>query len=202
MADKDDPRQKGFGIALRPDPARNQGRRGIPGPPPAKPSIAQPAPEQPQPEPAAVATPLIEPGQNEAAGRGSTAGPKTLKGAQRLLGTARHNMRYVQFQATPAVSDLLTKRAEEEDLVLGEVVMAALRAMDTPPPTHPVVRRRRRSAAAVRRSILVRPEEAEEIGALADRLGYSPSALIRIALERYLLGQGPTEGMSRLSLPH
>jgi hypothetical protein len=96
-------------------------------------------------------------------------------------------MRYVQFQVSPVVSDLLTRRAEGEDVVLGEVVMDALRHLEMHP--LPVVssRRRRRSSSAARRSILVRPQEADEISAMADRLGYTPSALIRTALEHYLV---------------
>lgn len=95
-------------------------------------------------------------------------------------------MRYIQFQVTPAVSDLLSKRADDEDLVLGEVVMDALRAFGAHPAVRPQGRRRRRSSTAVRRSILVRPDEADNVRAMADRLDYTPSALIRTALEHYL----------------
>ena len=48
------------------------------------------------------------------------------------------------------------------------------------------VRRRRKGSTALRRSVLVRPAEAEEIKMSADQLGYTPSALIRAALEQYL----------------
>ncbi len=95
-------------------------------------------------------------------------------------------MRYVQFQIGPIVSELLTKRADDEDVVLGEVVMDALRAYDTHPVTATPARRRRRSATSVRRSVLIRPEEADDIKAMADRHGQTSSALIRAALEQYL----------------
>jgi hypothetical protein len=96
-------------------------------------------------------------------------------------------MRYVQFQVSPVVSDLLTSRAQQEDVVLGEVVMDALRHLEMHPIPPVPGRRRRRSSTAARRSILVRPQEADDISAMAGRLGYTPSALIRTALEHYLL---------------
>lgn len=102
------------------------------------------------------------------------------------LGVQRHNMRYVQFQVSPALSDLLTARAEAEDVVLGEVVMDALRAFDAHPKGASTPRRRRRSNVTVRRSILVRPEEADQIKAIADQYGEKPSGLIRRSLELYL----------------
>lgn len=98
----------------------------------------------------------------------------------------RHNMRYVQFQVSPVISDLLTARAEQEDVVLGEVVLDALRSFEARPPVHSVRRRQRRPSTAARRSVLVRPDEADEIQTLATQLGYTPSALIRASLEAYL----------------
>ena len=39
-------------------------------------------------------------------------------------------MRYVQFQVAPHLSDLLSARAEQEDVVLGQVVIDAVRKFD------------------------------------------------------------------------
>lgn len=95
-------------------------------------------------------------------------------------------MRYVQFQVSPMISDLLTARAEQEDVVLGEIVLAAVRSFEQHAPVGSTPRRRRRASTTARRSVLIRPEEADEIQALAARVGYTPSALIRAALEEYL----------------
>jgi len=201
MAEADiDPRHKGFSeFSLRPstvsadDPQDLPSRRGIAGPPPPKPTVeapelpAVPADETVEPPPSAPAVDV----EWETVEPDAAAPPqvrRTDKPAEpRQLGVQRHHMRYVQFQASPTISDLLTARAEEEDVVLGEIVMDALRHLKTQPTPERSSRRRRRSAAgSVRRSVLIRPEEADEIRLMADDLGYTPSALIRTALELYL----------------
>jgi hypothetical protein len=97
-------------------------------------------------------------------------------------------MRYVQFQVSPALSELLTQRANEEDLVLAEIVMDALGAFTDRPASPTQRRRRRRSASApVRRFALVSASEAEEVQKMAERFELTPSALIRAALENYLM---------------
>jgi hypothetical protein len=79
---------------------------------------------------------------------------------------------------------LLDERSRAEDLVLAEVVMDALHAIGD---QRPSLRRRRRTAIApVRRQIVVRDAEAEEIQALADKHSLTASALIRWALELHL----------------
>jgi hypothetical protein len=83
------------------------------------------------------------------------------------------------------VSDLFSQRAEREDVVLGEIAMDAVRTFARQPQTTDG-RRRRRSATAVRRSVLLRPEEADEVREAARRAKLPSSALIRTALERYL----------------
>lgn len=198
-----DPRHKGFsGFALRPapqPPAETSEplppRRGIAGAPPPKPTLTTPdlppaREENVPPVPtAAIAAPLDllreTTGPATPLSRGERQ-PKEPTGP-RPLGVPRHHMRYVQFQVSPVISDLLTTRAQAEDLVLGEVVMDALRHLEAHPAPGSSGRRRRRAGTSARRSILVRPQEADEIRSMAERLGYTPSGLIRNALEHYLL---------------
>jgi hypothetical protein len=195
-----DPRHKGFaGFSLRPS-ARPQAetpevqppRRGITGPPPPKPTI--PLADLPASRP--VRAPALSSAESPIEREPEVQNPASLppKGGlpkepsrTRLLGVQRHHMRYVQFQVSPVISDLLTKRAQEEDIVLGEVVMDALRHLQAHPTSASAGRRRRRAGTSARRSILVRPQEAEEIGSMAEQFEYTPSALIRRALEVYLL---------------
>jgi hypothetical protein len=104
---------------------------------------------------------------------------------ERQLGTQRHRMRYVQFQLTAELSERLTSRAEAEDVVLGEVLMDAVRAHGERSADEPR-RRRRREPVAVRRQVLLRPEEADRIAEFAGRSGETPSALIRRCLVEHL----------------
>lgn len=76
-------------------------------------------------------------------------------------------------------------RASTEGVVLGEVVMDAVRAYGDRPAEEPR-RRRRRESVAVRRSVLLRPEEANRIAEVAERCEETPSALIRRCLELHL----------------
>jgi hypothetical protein len=185
-----DPRRRGFAAPVRPvKPDPPPTRRGIAGPPPSKPVTApvldaedEPtAPESPKPSATGPVTVLPAP----AALRAGQPSPGAEQ-AKPVLGVQRHNMRYVQFQLSPVLSDLLTARAEAEDVVLGEVVMDALRAFDAQPKAAPTRRRRRRSNVGVRRSILVRPDEANQIKEMADQYGEKPSGMIRRCLEAYL----------------
>lgn len=103
------------------------------------------------------------------------------------FGSPRGNLREVQFYISPQLSDALTARADHEDLVLAEVVMAAVR--DLPRDEHPgVPLRQRRRGMSVRRAAVVRPNEADQVHDIATELGITTSALIRSALERYLAG--------------
>jgi hypothetical protein len=189
-----DPRHRGFAAAVRPPaPESTQPRRGIAGPPPSTPVITNIPPLDDEPTPASPTR--TEPASARPGRLADTLGSQHLLSVRTHpehdrgrggLGVQRHNMRYVQFQVTPAISDLLTDRAETEDVVLGEVVMDALRAFDTKPTTATTFRRRRRGKTTVRRSILVRPEEADQIKTMADKHALTPSGLIRRSLEQYL----------------
>ncbi len=194
MADQTDPRQRGFAaFSIKPSkpPAASPPRRGIASAPPPKPSSLEPGPSTIPPSGAPTyqvestsdtADHLSE--QLASTIRSHPVAPRST--TQATLGTPRNHMRYVQFQVPPALSELLTRRAAEEDLVLGEVVMDALRAFDSYADATVGIRRRRRASTSVRRSALVRPSEADEIKAMADRLALTPSALIRTALDVYL----------------
>lgn len=175
----EDPRHRGFASFQVGSGNVTPARRGIAAPPPKKPE--------------AITTPATERNGDDLGDRRLTARPVRQLGfpnqedpEQRILGTPRHRMRYIQFQVSSSLSDLLSKRAAEEDVVLGEVVMEAVRSFNVPKP-EVVLRRRRRSAMVpVRRQVLVRVTEAEEVQTLAEQFRLTPSALIRSALEEYL----------------
>jgi hypothetical protein len=101
-------------------------------------------------------------------------------------GAPKEPSRYIQFQVAAHVSDLLDRRADEDDLVLGEVVMDAIRAFNASGPPAGTARRRRRTRNPVRRSVLVRSGEAREVETVAAQHGLSQSGLVRTALESYL----------------
>lgn len=189
-----DPRRRGFSAPLRPvQPAQTVARRGITGPPPPKPvTPAAPAPDDEStgarpawqhPAESVTSSALVTPSPPASP---VTQPPSRVEDTRTRLGVQRHNMRYVQFQVSPVLSDLLTARAEAEDVVLGEVVMDALRAFEAQSKPAVTLRRRRRSNVTVRRSILVRPEEADQIKAMANQYSEKPSGLIRRSLESYL----------------
>lgn len=197
MSEQSDPRQRGFtAFSLQPSqapapderPARPE-LRGIAGPPPSKPKVPPSHPEDNQDKPAGGNS-----ASSQATPKPRPASPQALDvqsrlnnlGTSRTLGSPRHHMRYVQFQVAPSLSDLLSARAEQEDVVLGQVVIDAVRKFDALSDTATSQRRRRRRTSAVRRSVLVRPVEADEIQAIAERHDFPPSALIRMALESYL----------------
>lgn len=95
----------------------------------------------------------------------------------------------MQIQLTPKMSEHLTTRAQTEGVVLGEVVMEAVRSYG-PQPVDDPRRKRRQEAVAVRRSVLLRPEEANLIAEVAEQSAETPSALIRRCLERHLAPSG------------
>jgi hypothetical protein len=189
-----DPRQRGFAaFSPRPQPADSgepagtaaPPRRGIAGPPPPKPAPAPPR-AVPDDDKTSDSTPQEEGRSPTPSEPAPTRARRTSDARQTApLGSPRHNLRYVQFQCSPVVSDLFTQRAEREDVVLGEIAMDAVRTFARQPQTTDG-RRRRRSATAVRRSVLLRPEEADEVREAARRAKLPSSALIRTALERYL----------------
>ena len=198
MAETTDPRQRGFAaFSPRPQPVDSDEpgtaappRRGIAGPPPPKPASSPPlsVPDDDNtsdPSPQEEVRPSPDPRELAAVAVSARARRTSDTRPAPPLGSPRHNLRYVQFQCSPVVSDLFTERAEREDLVLGEIVMDAVRTFTRQPqPTDG--RRRRRSATAVRRSVLLRPEEADEVREAARKAKLPSSALIRTALERYL----------------
>jgi tetrahydromethanopterin S-methyltransferase subunit G len=103
----------------------------------------------------------------------------------RHIGTRRGNLVYLQTQITPALSARLDELADEEDVVLGEVLMRCVRAFRPEnPTTHP--RRRRRSGNQVRRDIGVLPSEAAEVMGAMTAANLTVSAFLRQALERHL----------------
>ena len=159
-------------------------------PPPPKPTVAPVQLEDNTDEPMAAPAVLAAAPAPPTSAR-PVAPAKPPRSAPRLdgdrrLGTQRHRMRYVQFQLTPELSERLTARANTEDVVLGEVVMDAVRTYGNRPAEEPR-RRRRREQVAVRRSVLVRPEEANQIAEVAERCEETPSALIRRCLELHLV---------------
>ena len=185
-----DPRRRGFASPVRSDEGQ---RRGIALPPPPKPTVAPVADEPAEPagdpdaaaspEPAAAVPARLKPKRPvQQAQRPRPAPPQT---ELPRLGTQRHRLRYVQVQLTPEMSERLTTRAQTEGLVLGEVVMEAVRSYGAQPVEDPR-RRRRQEAVAVRRSILLRPEEANLIAEVAEQCAETPSALIRRCLDRHL----------------
>lgn len=197
MSEQSDPRQRGFtAFSLQPPQApaadERQARpelRGISGPPPTKPPVSRRQPGQDtQGEPSggssASSQPIPRPRPASPHAQDRSRSDDIGPGGR--LGSPRHHMRYVQFQVAPHLSDLLSARAEQEDVVLGQVVIDAVRKFDALSDTAKSQRRRRHRASAVRRSVLVRPVEADEIKAIAGRHGFTSSALIRMALESYL----------------
>lgn len=192
-----DPRRRAFGAVTASPPQTAPEppvRRGIATPPPPKPlmrdkTVAEPVMPAPDTDrerqgvpvvsntPASPSLPVLSPAQ------------AVPGGAPKAFGVQRHRMRYVQFQVSPFTSEQLTARADAEDVVLGEVVMDALRAFDASPVVAPLARRRqrRRPGTSVRRSILVRPEEADQVKTMADQYADTPSAFIRRCLELYLI---------------
>lgn len=201
----DDPRRRGFSSPVR---AGEESRRGIALPPPPKPTVTlvedDPAEAvdstddtatAPQ-EPAAAGPARPNPKRPARQAEGSRSAP-VQPGTSRL-GTQRHRLRYVQIQLTSEMSERLTTRAQTEGVVLGEVVMDAVRAYG-PQPVDDPRRKRRQESVAVRRSVLLRPEEANLIAEVAEQCGETPSALIRRCLERHLAPSGaspPTAGGS------
>jgi hypothetical protein len=215
MPEPSDPRQRGFAIATprptpatpaEPEPPGPSGLRGIASPPPPKPTrVVRPMPvseattsgsplEAPDP---VAADPLPSmPSSRRFEEDPPAADPAPIVSSPRrrvtrgegTFGTPRYNRRYVQFNCSRVVSDLLDEKAQEEDLVLGEVVLDAIRALEDKPATAvPVRRRRRTTSTSVRRSMLVLPDEADWIKQVADRRKTTPSALARLALEEYLM---------------
>jgi hypothetical protein len=87
------------------------------------------------------------------------------------------------------MSERLTMRAQTEGVVLGEVVMDAVRTYGSQP-VEDQRRRRRQEPVAVRRSVLLRPEEASQISEVAAENAETPSAMIRRCLERHLAPSG------------
>src|SRR6202011_3522793 len=111
---------------------------------------------------------------------------KTHSDDARDFGTRRGNLVYIQTALSPTLADALHQRAQAEDVVLGEILMAAVRTLidgeDGPPPA----KRRRRGATPVRKDIGLLPNEAADIYQAATDAGYLPSAFMRLALENYL----------------
>lgn len=116
----------------------------------------------------------------------SGAGGGDERGGAPRFGTRRGNLCYIQTSISPTLSSLLDERARADDVVLGEVAYQAVLAMDGDAGGRRV--RRRRSGNPVRRDIGFLPDEAEDTVTRAKAAGYRPSAFLRLALERYLVG--------------
>lgn len=170
----EDPRIRGFDVSIR--PATTEEQRGIrQGPPPKPTSISAR-------EIAVV---------NQSSRRRATAPDPSSRRRDEpgdpSVGVKPNNRRYVQVLLSPIWSERLDQAAESEDVVFAEVLMDAVHWFEQQPRDEAVERRRRRrTERGIRRAILVRQNEAEEIGVLATRIGISGSALMRMALEGYL----------------
>ena len=207
MAAPIDPRRAAFAsVALRPEPALSPPDtdesdpkppvepvlRGVGCPPPPKPAPLPPAApksdlptDPPAPTPNPPSTTSRQPGPRRDARNSRSGGAAAKDAERRYIGTRRGNLVYLQTQITPALSDRLDQLADEEDVVLGEVLMRCVRAFR---PDSPAVRprRRRRSGNQVRRDIGVLPSEAAEVLDAMNAARLTVSALLRQALERYL----------------
>lgn len=205
MAEPIDPRRAAFAsVAVRPAatlPATDTGEpepeqpvepvlRGVGGPPPPKPAHvhAEPTNDLPAEPPAPTPPPPLarQSGpRRDARNSRSGGGPAGKDTERRHIGTRRGNLVYLQTQITPGLSARLDQLANEEDVVLGEVLMRCVRAFRPEnPTTHP--RRRRRSGNQVRREIGVLPSEAAEVMGAMTTANLTVSAFLRQALERHL----------------
>jgi hypothetical protein len=200
VSDVDDPRRAAFAkVSVRAEPASpanpaDPALRAVGGSPPPKPApVALPPepdderPADPAPESASLPGPASpETGTPRPAGRPPRArGAAKTDSERRHIGTRRGNLVYIQTQITPALSARLDQAAEEQDVVLGEVLMASVRAF-RPDSTDSHPRRRRRGGNPVRRDIGVLPTEAAQVLDASTAAGLTVSAFLRQALERHL----------------
>jgi len=175
-SDEPDPRTLGFAVALQPTATQPRGVRSAP---PPRPEITPPPP--PPPERSGDT-----PGESTRRTR-PTSAKRQQAGEATTYGTRRHGRVYVQVLLGPATSSRLDRKAETEDVVLGEILMDAVHSfVDQPHGLEQRRRRRRHIEHGTRRAILILPDEAGEIAQLARQLGLNGSALMRAALEAYL----------------
>lgn len=124
----EDPRRRALGH-FKPRPpepsASPAGLRSMTGPPPAKPpaiDLAEQTHERQHRRPRSV-------GGAPASVTRRTPRREVDSTGDSPFGSARRNLREIQFFVSPQLSGALSDRAEHEDVVLGEVVMAAVRRL-------------------------------------------------------------------------